>query len=172
LVYYAPSAVNQASSNVGFFRSNADGSNRTTILNQEVWNAFRINYDELNLSVQQDWYTYTLGNASASKISGPPASLKTRVYQSSSEGKKSLWADSRDGKGALLLYSVTDKKDKVLHTQSGLQYPIRWVNDSTVIYRIHTDQETADYALNIDGGSPLKIRDVTNTSGISSWYYY
>ncbi len=171
-VYYASSSAYQNSSNIGLFRSNPDGTNRNSVLAQEVWNIFRTSYDELSVSVPQAWYTYHIGNASPTKTSGAPAELKTRVYLDNPSDKNSLWAESRDGKGVLLLYGLNDKTDKILHTQSGLQYPLRWVNATTVIYRIHTDQETADYALSTQGGNPAKIRDVTNTAGISSWYYY
>lgn len=171
-IFYAPSAAFQTPGSTGLFRIQPDGTNRSTILGQEVWNIFRTSYEELSLSVQQGWYTYHLGNAAPSKASGAPSSLKSRLYIDNPENKNSLWVDNRDGKGVLVLYDSAAKTEKVLQTQSGLQYPIRWLNGNTVIYRIHTDQETADYALSVDGGRPVKIRDVTNTAGISSWYYY
>ncbi len=171
-IYFAASTSYQNPSNIGLFRINPDGSNRATILNQEVWNIFRTGYSDLSLSVGQTWYTHHIGSSNASKANGPPAELKTRVYLDSPDAKNSLWADNRDGKGVLLLYDPSNNADKTLHTQSGVQYPLRWINDTTVIYRIHTDQETADYAMSTEGGNPVKIRDVTNTNGIYSWYYY
>ena len=77
----------------------------------------------------------------------------------------------RDGKGTLLIYDIDAKSDQVLHSQSGLGYPMRWLNDTTVIYRVKTDQESADYAISIHGGKPVKIRDVTSSGGIDSWYH-
>ncbi len=171
-VYYAPSAVYQNDSNTGFFKVAADGTNRMRLLNNEVWNVFRSSYEEVNLAVQQNWYTYHLGGTTVSKASGAPAVLKTRIYVDNPADKTSLWVDDRDGKGTLLLYNQNDKKDQTLRSQSGLQYPVRWLNATTIIYRIHTDQETADYALSTLGGNPIKLKDVTNTVGISSWYYY
>ena len=80
--------------------------------------------------------------------------------------------DQRDGKGVLLDYDVTNKTEKTLKTASGLNTPIRWVSSNTLVYRVHTNQETADYVLNIDGGEARKIKDVYNSSGIDQWYYY
>ena len=70
------------------------------------------------------------------------------------------------------LKAISEKEDKVIKTQSGLTYPILWLSDKVAIYRISTDQESADYAISLDGGEAKKIRDVTKTSGIDRWYYY
>ncbi len=171
-IYYAPSTAYQKNDNIGLFRIGANGTNRTSLLNSEVWNIFRTDYDKLSLSVQQNWYNYHLGDKSANKANGAPAVLKTRLYLDNPSDQNSLWVDNRDGKGVLLLYDLNDKKDKILQAQSGLQYPVRWLNKTTVIYRIHNDQETADYAISTQGGEPRKLSDVTNTAGVSSWYYY
>jgi hypothetical protein len=170
-IYYAPNSAYQ--NGTTFYRVNADGTNRQALLNKEVFNIIRIQYDTLSLSVGQDWYSYKLGELQAGKISGAPASLKNRLYRDSPDGSHSLWIDDRDGKSVLLNYNLTgDKKDVTLRTQSGLNNPTYWLNDSYVVYRIHTDQESADYVLNLAGGQPRKIRDVTNTSGVDQWYYY
>ncbi len=171
-VYFAASAAYQTGGEVNFSRINADGSNKQTVLDKEVWNIFRTEYDRLSLSVQQEWYDYRLGGNKPEKASGPPVVLKTRIYMDSPDKQRSLWAEDRDGKGVLLAYDVPSKSDKVLRTQSGLKYPLRWLNNTSIIYRIHTDQETADYAMNLNGGEPVKIRDVTNTGGVDQWYYY
>ncbi len=169
-IYYATSDAAQVGQ-AGFFKSNADGSSKITLLNKEVWNIFRTQYDHLSLAVGQDWYDYKVGDASTNKSSAP-ASQQNRVYQDDSGRKNSLWVDSRDGKGVLLKYDTTTQKDVVLKTQSGLSSPIYWLNDHYAVYRIHTDQETADYVINLDGGQPRKVSDVTNTSGLGQWYYY
>lgn len=170
-IYYAPSAAYQEGGQ-GLYKVNAKGENQKTVFNSEVWNIFRTDYDTLMFSVQADWYEYDLSSNKVLAASGAPAAQVTRVYVDGPEKKKSLWIDQRDGKGALIAYDVGSKEDKVVRTQSGLTYPVRWVSDSTVIYRINTDQETADYVVNLNGGEPKKIKDVTNTGGIDRWYYY
>ncbi|HTE57566.1 MAG TPA: hypothetical protein VK694_02395 [Verrucomicrobiae bacterium] len=171
-IYYAPSSAYQNGVNVSLFRVDANGANRQIIINKEVWTMFRTAYDHITASAQSEWYGYQLGSKDATKQSGEPGNLVSRVYVDSPDSRKSLWIDNRDGKGVLLAYTLDTKQDKVLHTQSGLKNPVRWVTDKTVVYRINTEQETADYALSLDGGQPKKIRDVTNTSGLDRWYYY
>jgi hypothetical protein len=172
-IYYAPSSSYANQGNVYLFKVNADGTNQQTALNKETWNIFRVGYNEFNLSVGQDWYDYKLSdNKPAAKLPGQPADLLNRVYIDSPDKKHSLWVDNRDGKGVLLSYDTAAKTDKVLMTQSGLKYPIHWLTNNTVVYRIQTDQETADYVLNTDGGTAHKIKDVTNSAGVAQWYYY
>lgn len=170
-IYYAPSSAFQEGGQ-GLYKVNAKGENNKTVFNSEVWNVFRIDYDTVMFSVQADWYEYDLASNKVLAASGPPSAQITRVYIDGSEKKKSLWVDQRDGKGALVAYDAESKEDKVVKMQSGLTYPVLWVSGSTVVYRINTDQETADYAVSIEGGEPKKIKDVTNTGGIDRWYYY
>ncbi|MEO5627737.1 MAG: hypothetical protein ABIQ89_02515 [Candidatus Saccharimonadales bacterium] len=166
-IYYAPSEAN-----TGFFRTNPEGTSRVNLLNKSTWNMFRTKYEYLTLSVGTEWYDYKLGDNAVKKLSGAPASQQNRVYQDNSERKQSLWVETRDGKGALISYDTINQADKVLRTQSGLVNPAYWLNDSYVVYRVDSGQETADYAINIDGGEPIKIGDVTNTAGKGNWYYY
>lgn len=170
-IYHAASAAYQKGK-VGLVKVNIDGSNQTTIFEQEVWNIFRVSFGKLMFSVQDDWYEYNLDEARVLAADGPPAAQVTRVYIDGPEAKRSLWIDQRDGKGALIVYDKEKAEDKTLKTQSGLTYPVRWISADTVIYRINTDQETADYVVNLDAGEAKKITDVTNTGGIDRWYYY
>lgn len=171
-VYVAPSSTYSDSTNSSLFRIEADGSNKQTIINKEVWNVFRTSFDKLTLAVQQDWYELKIGELKPGKVSGPPPSQSSRIYVASPDTTRSLWVDNRDGKGVLLIHAVEGNKEDVVRTQGGLKLPVRWLTNSTIVYRVNTESETADYALNLDGGEPKKIRDVTNTSGINAWYYY
>lgn len=172
VVYYAPAAAHQNGADVSLFRTNPDGSNKQVVYNKEAWNVFRTSYDQLTIAVQQDWYEYSLLTQKAPNKITPPANPSSRIYITSPDGKRSIWMDTRDGKGAMIVYDTESKKEEVVKTQSGLKYPASWVSDDTLVYRINTDQETADYVLNLSGGDPKKLRDVTNTSGIDNWYYY
>lgn len=170
-IYYSTSDATPPNP-IAFYKINPDGTNRIVLLNKEVWNIFRTQYDHLTLSVGSDWYDYKIGEVTTTKLTGAPTSQQNRAYQDDKDHKNSLWVDSRDGKGVLLKYDTTTNKDTVLRTQSGLGSPFYWLNDHYAIYRIKTDQETADYVINLDGGQPRKISDVTNTSGLGQWYYY
>lgn len=171
-IYYAPSSAYQTANEANLFKVDPDGGNKQIVFNKEVWNIFRTDYEKLTLAVQQDWYEYDLMAQKQPNKIVPPANPKTRVYIANAENKKSIWIDERDGKGALLLYDQENKKESTLKSQSGLKYPVSWVSEDTLVYRINTEQETADYVLNISGGEPKKIRDVTNTAGVDKWYYY
>jgi hypothetical protein len=181
-VYYAPSAAFQQPGQTSFSRIDADGNNHRTMLESEVWNIFRTSYDRLSLSVQREWYEHEIGsNDEPQKAQGPPAVLRSRIYLDSPDKKRSLWVDSRDGKGVLLAFDLEEQTDEVLRSQSGLRYPIRWLTEKVVIYRVNSGDETADYAMSLDGpsadgsgpasGEPVKIRDVTNTRGVEQLYY-
>lgn len=170
-IYYAPSSNGQKNQ-VALHKVKPDGTNAENILNKEVWNLFRTDYDTLQFSQQQDWYEYVLGDAAATSLDGAPADPKNRLYRDAPDGSRSLWVDQRDGRGVLLSYDLTTKQDKTLKAQSGLRGPILWLNKNYVVYRISTDAETADYVMNLDGGEARKIQDVTNTGGIDRWYYY
>lgn len=170
-VYYAPGNYYTAGAVNNFYRQNVDGANRTSLLAKEVWNIFRTTYNQLDLSVGQDWYRYKVGDSKADKQGNAPASLYNRIYNDSPDGKHSLWIDERDGKGTLLLYDIEKGTDKVLKQQAGLEVPLRWLDDNTLLYRIHTQQETADYVMNVNGGEAKKVKDVTATHGIGAWYH-
>jgi hypothetical protein len=170
-IYYAPSSALQTTP-ANFYKVNPDGSGVQAIFGQEVWNIFRSAYDHLVLSVQQQWYDYHLGDKAPTKLGNAPVNPSSRVYIDSPDGKHSAWIDTRDGKGVLLAYDPTAKTDTTLRNQSGVTYPVSWLTNSVLVYRVKTDQETADYALSVDGGDPVKIKDVTNSHGIDRWYYY
>lgn len=165
-VYYSLSSPQP-----GFFVQSVDSKNRTTVIDKETWSIYRTSYSQLDISVAQDWYKMQIGESTAKKESNQPSNLTSRIYSDSADGARSLWVDQRDGKGVLVLYDRDSDKEKALVSQAGLENPVRWLNNTTLVYRIHTPQETADYVLNIEGGSAKKIRDVTSTYGVDRWYH-
>lgn len=171
VIYYSP-AVYKVNGKVGLYRVNADGTNKKTIYDKEVWNLFRTTYDKFSLSVGQDWYELNLPNDEVKKVGGAPSVLKSRVYVDSPNHKQSIWVDVRDGKSVLLNYSIDKKSDQALVNESGIKNPIYWLDDDHVVYRVADGDETADYVLSLSGGEPKKIGDVTNTIGIDRWYYF
>jgi hypothetical protein len=93
------------------------------------------------------------------------------IYVDSPNKKHILWVDNRDGKGVLLSYDTTTQADTTLQTLGGLKLPVYWINNATLVYRISKTGETADYVMNIDGGEPHKLADVTDSTGIQNYYY-
>ena len=174
-LYYAPSNAYQDNPSAYLYQVAADGSTKRLIMNKETWNLFRTDYNTFTIStVGQKWYEYTIGAGSTAPLalSGPPSQQINRLYIDGPENNKSLWVDSRDGKGVLLTYDTQKKEDKVLVTKSGLKYPGYWLNDHMVVFRVKTPTESADYVLNLDGGESHKIQNVSDTTGVDRWYYY
>lgn len=171
-LFYAASSAYQSSGTVGLVKMDVDGNNKITVVSGEVWNIFRTSYGHLTLAQQQDWQDYQIADGKVTKLSGAPANPANRVYSDSPDGKHCVWVDNRDGKGVLLSYDPAQDKDTTLKTQNGLSNPISWLSNTTLVYRVNSGQETADYVLNIDGGDAQKLKDVTNTTGIDRWYYY
>jgi hypothetical protein len=175
-LYYATANYYQPGQSQ-FVKINPDNTGRQVLLNAQAWSILRSSYGDLSLAGDytgstQNWYSYHLGDAAAKKLSSAPADTNTdRLYLESPDGKRALWTEPRDGKGTLLMYDDTTKRDAVLAAQSGITYPFRWLDNRTVIFRVVTQQETADYVQSIDTSSPHKITDVTNTTGLSPWQY-
>jgi hypothetical protein len=165
-IYYAPAGAYQAANNIGFFRVNADNSGKQTLLSQETWNVYRATYNHLNLSVQQDWYDYKLGDPKPVKQSAAPASLENRLYIDSPNGEHSLRVD---GNSKLYLYDRSVDKETELITERGLSYPVRWLTNTIFMYRSGQGPQKIDYADSLDGGDPKKVHDVMDIAGITAW---
>lgn len=169
VVYFSPAGSGKQT---GFYTINVDGTNKRSITDKEVWNIFRTAYYNLRVSLGQQWYDYNLDDGSFNKADGPPSVLKSRVYYDSPDRTRSIWSEDRDGKGSLILYDHSENQDETILAKGGLKNPLRWLNDSVVIFRIDDGQETADYAMSLDGGEAKKITDVTDVTGIDRWYFY
>ena len=72
----------------------------------------------------------------------------------------------------LVIYEIASKKEQTLVARSGLSQPLVWLSASTLIFRVETGNETADYVVSTEGGEPQKVRDVTKTSSNDNWYQY
>ena len=172
VVYYTPAAYN-VNGAVGLYKINIDGSDKKTVYDKEVWNLLRTSFDKLSVSMGNEWFELNLDNDALSRLEGPPAVQKTRLYvDGPANTNSSLWIDDRDGKGTLLKYDQKTKDEKIVQAQSGLKNPVRWLSEKHIIFRVSNSQETADYILNTDGGEARKISNVTDTAGIDRWYYY
>lgn len=171
-IYFAPSSIYGGGTTPGFYSVNPDGTNLQAIITNETWNIFRSSYDHLVISVQQNWYDFKIGGGQPQKLDGAPIILVSRQYQTSPSGKFHLWHDKRDGKGVIIKFDQTNGKDEIVRSQSSLNPPLFWLNENTVIFRIVSDQETADYVFSLEGGEARKITDVTDTSSLERWYYY
>ncbi|HSX29812.1 MAG TPA: hypothetical protein VLE73_04620 [Candidatus Saccharimonadales bacterium] len=168
-VYYAAAAnPSDAAHPPAFYKINPDGTGRQTLIEAEVWSGQRVAYDTLNLQTADgNWLDFTISSDKTTNAAGP-SSFVNRLYVDNIEGSKSLWVDTQDGQGKLQARIVQSGKEKTIVAQGGLTYPVYWLTDTLVVYRVVLGTGVADYAVSLDGGSPHKITDVVNTYGFSS----
>jgi hypothetical protein len=159
--YYTVSNTDPSAS-PSFSAIGVDATGKQTIASKEFWTMVRTDYATIALQTPAGWLQYTIGG-SGTKAGTAPGSYNSREYLTGPDGDISLWTDVRDGKGVLLAHDNASGKDTVVTSQAGLGNPVRWINDDTVVYRVATAQESADYAVSLQGGQPKKIVDVTNT---------
>ncbi|MDQ3123381.1 MAG: DUF5050 domain-containing protein [bacterium] len=172
-VFYAQSDVFSEKTVAALHGINPDGSDKKTLLSKEVNTIVRSTYESLELKVGKSWYRYILGSVGGAVPIPAPDKKTSRIFADNPTRAVSLWRDSRDGgKGVLLTYDKAIKSDTVLTTRSGLNLPFYWLNDKYAVFRVNDGTETADYIMNIDGGEPRKIADVTDSAGIGNWVYY
>ncbi len=168
-VYYAGSSYAVPRAQVKLFSIDPDGKNKKTIVDEQVWSIARTEYDTLLFNTESSaWYEQKIGGE-PSKLDAQPAQQESKIYTQNSSSSKAVWVDTRDGKGVLLVYDVSLKKEVVVTVTSGLTDPVYWVSDTHVVYRVATSQETADYIINLAGGEAKKIADVV---GNRSRYFY
>jgi hypothetical protein len=167
-VYYTASSTDTQAT-MGLFRIKTDGTDRKRLTTSEIWTTLRTGYNTALIQQPDGWVAYDLASGQVSKADAP-SSVVTFSFADDSKNEHSLWTDTRDGSGVLLLHDVAKNTDKVLKTQDGIAYPVRWLTDKTILYRVATSNESADYAISVDGGEARKISDVTATYGYAQIY--
>lgn len=148
-----------------------DGSNRTVILNQEVWALYRTDLQSLYaLAPNNKWFAQTLGQQS---MTATAATSKThREYVRSPANTQAAWVDQRDGKGVLLVQDIKGGSDVQVVSQGGLGWPIRWINDKQILVTVKSSQETATYIVDVPTKKIIKVGDITVTRNNGyNWYY-
>lgn len=169
-VYYAPSNIFQEEE-PALYVVDPDGKNGQKLLGKEVSSIIRTDYDTLHLNANNEWFKHTIGSAVATSTD-PPGTQTNRLYADSPTSSHSTWIDDRDGKGVLIGRTKASGEEATLVERGGLELPMYWLNDDYIVYRVADGREIADYVLNISGGDPRKIIDVTDTSGVTRWFYY
>ncbi len=161
-LYYGVSSYAVPESQAKLYIVDVDGQNKLKLVDKQVWTIFRTAYDTLLFSaVDQKWFKLT-GDKPIEEVSQQPAPLALN-FVDSPDGKRTVWVEVRDGKGVLLKSETGEFKEEQVMTMPGLNDVLYWANDSTVVFRVISNEETADYILNLDGGEMQKIIDVTAT---------
>lgn len=127
-------------------------------------NVVQAGFDTVNFQTQADqkWHEYNL-NTSTLKDSAQPTASTSQVFinGASPDGKKRIIVDRIDGKFTIITKNIDDGAEKQIYGNGSLSGQVRWLQNSVITFRISSDQQTADYAVSINGGEPKKICDVT-----------
>jgi hypothetical protein len=168
-LYYSVSATDaDPTAKAGLYKVSPDGTGKQTILEKEVWTAYRTDYNTLALQTSDGWTSSNLTTGATTVISAPSANV-SRAYAENPSTAQSLWADARNGQGALLRYDKQSGKDTEVQTHSGLTNPVRWLTDDIAIFRVVNGSEIADYSVSIlGGGTAHKVADVINANGFTT----
>ncbi len=159
-LYYAVSSYGVPGSQAKLFTVEVDGRETKKLVDYQVWNIFRSDYSKLLFSAEnQKWYSAEIGKEAVetSQVAAPNA----RNFVDNPKGDTTAWVDIRDGKGVLLKSNTKDFSEEQVITLPGLSSVQYWLNDSTLVFRIISNDETADYVLNLEKGEPQKITDIT-----------
>lgn len=117
------------------------------------------------------WHAYNANTNQVSNVSAPASSNRAFLSSASPDGQSRLVVDRVDGKTTLLLRSIANGQEKPLSNAAGLRGPIRWVG-KTVVFRVVSVSETADYVVSYDGGEAKKITDITASSNTFGELYF
>jgi hypothetical protein len=127
----------------------------------------QLDFDRIAFKTGHDqaWHEYNLNTDQSKSISQPSSGSNTIQYISTAQGGGDgrLMIDRVDGKYTLFVKDMSTGATTPLYGADGLGGPISWVGD-VITYRVVNSQETADYAISLNGGKPVKITDVTATS--------
>lgn len=174
-IFYATSDSFKENPEPYFFRIDPSGTEKQVVINRVTWNIFHPSYNQLIFQTNDSkWHEYDLQNNTTQQLDGSYGGLNSFIFSNSPESRKTAWIEERDGKKVLLVKDLNDSssKEKIVHKASGLSTPLHWVYDDMIVFRVSNDQETADYIVNVDGGAPKKISDVSGAKGVERWYYY
>jgi hypothetical protein len=147
---YAVSSFAIPESQAKLYKIDIDGKNKEKLVDTQVWNIFRTAHDTLLFSaVDQKWFKQ-VAQQPVEEISqqSSPVALQ---FVDSPDGKQTAWVEVRDGKGVLLKSTIADFKEEQVLALPGLNEVLYWANASTVVFRVISTDETADYVLNAKG---------------------
>lgn len=168
MLYYTVSSTDPHAT-LGLFKVKPDGSNKQRLTQDEIWTALRTTYGTVSLQTPSGWSNFNLLTGQSVSANAPPNTV-TYLFAENNQTTQSAWVDVRDGNGTLLLHDDAKNSDKTLRAQDGLTYPVRFITDGAITYRVANNAETADYVIGTNGGAPHKITDVTPTYGYAQIY--
>lgn len=147
---------------------NINGGDKRVISEQEVAATARNDYKSFIMKTPDRWIGYTFGDTDIHEFTGSPQATCGQ-YLPSPDGRQTAWVNLRAGDvDALMVRETAGNGEKNLIAQKNIQAVTRWLTNRVLMYRVDSDEETADYALSLDGGKPVKVADVAITSGAAT----
>ncbi len=138
-----------------------NNARKTYLKDKQVSYGVQTNYGIVQLeTVDGQYHQIDVSSGVATRIDRQPGSVKQ--FGLSQNATQVAFADKRDGKGALIVRNTKDGTEKIVTKEGGLVYPIRWVSSELIVARVATNQETADYVVDVTTGKMAKIVDVSN----------
>lgn len=162
-VYYAVSSYAVPQSQAKLYSIKIDGEEKETLKDIQTWSIYRTAYNKLLFNTEdQKWFEKLADDEELQEIGQQPAPQALK-FVDSSDGKNTAWVEIRDGKGVLLKSTTEEIKEEQVVTLAGLSEVLYWVNDTSLVFRVISNSETADYLIDFTDNQPIKITDVTAT---------
>ncbi len=166
-IYYATAA--NGSSPGQFIGIQPDGTNKKVLLGSEVAAITRVGYTQLALASVNKWYIYNLGDAKPTATSAAN-STAGHQYSHSPNAQLSVYIDRSGDTPKLELYNLKTGKESLLAQSAGITYPIHWLGNNTIVYRVSHGGVVTDRAVTTSGGDGQVIANVSDIAGISLWH--
>jgi hypothetical protein len=168
-IYYAPSKLKNDTEKA-LYRVRVDGSNKTTVTNDETWAILRSSPDTITYNSNNAWYQSPIKMVTQTPVEAPDSTV-SKLYTVSPFNKQiSAWVDISKKKPDL--HIINGSADSILLSMTGLRDPLHWLSDQHLIFRVNDESGSSDYIVNINGGQPIKLTDVTDTRGIEGWLFF
>jgi hypothetical protein len=165
VVYYSISSYAVPQSQAKLYSIKTDGKDGKKLLDSQVWSIYRNAYNKLLFNAEdQKWYEKT-NDEDLVEVAKQPAPESIN-YKDSTDRSKTAWVEVRDGKGVLLASDTNEIQEKQILTMPGLSEVLYWVNNRSLVLRVISNSETADYFVDIENKEPLKISDVTASKNL------
>ena len=170
-VFYASSTTGTTDSQAHLFRVLVDGTEEVKLADGSTWTILRTDIDRLAFNIEQAWYQSLATGAELTQVPAAPSSQISQLYAASPNGSYYARVDLGSSSEQLIIGRSSDGSEQ-MHQIAGIRYPLRWLDDTHLVYRVVSQAETADYIFDVRGGTAQKLSEVSNIAGIDAWYYY
>lgn len=171
-IYFARSSQNIANK-VGLVRSSADGTSQETVVGSEVNKIYRQGYNNLVVTSYDKWLNIDLSSGNVTMLTTKPSDLSNKIFIDSPNKQTALFTKNQNNIDQLLNYLPTSNEEQLLSSIEGSSYPIYWLNETDVIFRVKEQQGYFDYIVSTEGGDSKRLaEEVYPEQSVDEWYYY